>query len=47
MISGPHVAKILNIGRVTFGRNIKSMESSRNVEFTHTVDYDMIEIIDD
>ena len=44
-LSGPKYAKYLHFGLQTFRRKIKSMESNRNMKFTHNVDEDMIKLI--
>ena len=38
-------AKHLHFRWLTFGRKCKSMESSKNMKCTYTVDYDMIKIV--
>ena len=43
-ISGPSLGKNLHFSGLTFWRKIKSMESRNNMNFTHIVDYDIINI---
>ena len=43
-VSGANVGKNLHSGRLTFGREKKSIEGSRSMKFTHNVDYDLITI---
>ena len=44
-LSGSPVANNMYFGKLTFGRKIKSMESSINLKCTHNDDWDMIRII--
>ena len=44
-LSGPKFANNLHFGGLTFNSKMKSMESSRNMKFTHYIDQDMIKLI--
>ena len=44
-LSGTNLGKYLHSERLIFGRRNKSVEGSRNMKFTHNVDWDIIKKI--